>query len=460
MNTDIPMKERKASKAVQFIAYFIISIYPLILCQVDLGGLQLQSLLLFIAAMGALLYSILLIRKNEWSFKRTYYRVELAILLLAGYEFIRVLAKMLFSDANTAVSYDWEVLALSLAAVYLICSLNAVFDKKYFDALIFSGLIVFGFLLFHYLCGDGMDHMLAVLLKDSHTIASYTLLVCTVSLYQYCNCDDRLRSVFYAGTSVTGYLVLFLNYNMLSIWILAAVFLAFPVYFRTTAELLKRDMQLFFIYSFLLSNMSLLTNYTDLIRGVSFSLEQSIYLDLLLAAGGIVFFYFWDKIPEGMDLKRLVLRKMRRGYQFLLKAMGIVFAGILVGGEHWQELPDGMTLSVFKSFAVSLIKEIDGGKGTFYATVSEQGLLACGIMVILCSLMIARLRRNYSYDKPDTGIMILVASLLLVQLLFWKANMMTLPVYFVFLIFAFLYREERKRVKSVKIKCDQGGESK
>ena len=49
-----------------------------------------------------------------------------------------------------------------------------------------------------------------------------------------------------------------LNHDILSFWILAIYFLAMPIVLRPTAKLVKRDMQLFFLFVFMLSNRSLL----------------------------------------------------------------------------------------------------------------------------------------------------------------------------------------------------------
>ena len=457
MDGGIQMKRNSSQKAVHIMVCIMISLYPLVLRRIDLGGLQIQSLLFFVVAMGVLLCCFLLIQRKEWVFRDQYHRVDLAIMALAGYEFLRIIGKIFFADGESSVSYDWEVLILSMASVYLLCSVNAVFDRKYFDLPVFAGLIVFGGLLYHYLCGSGMDALLDVMLEDSYAAASYVLLICTISLYQYCKCKDKMRSCFYAGVSLIGYFVLFLNHNIVSIWLMALVFIAFPVWFRPTAEWIKRDMQLFFLYLFLLSNMSLLTGYTNLIRAeVSFSLEHSVYLDLLLAAGGVWFFRSWEKLPEEIELDRLVLRKMKRGYQFLLRTMLIVFAGILIGGGYWGSLPEeGMAMPTVRETAALLAEEIQSGKGFLFTAIAEQGVSGGLLLLILCSMLAGRLWKNYSYDKPDTGIMILLSFLFLIQLLFWKASINTLPVYFVYVVFAITYKEEREKVISTKMKLEK-----
>ena len=141
---------------------------------------------------------------------------------------------------------------------------------------------------------------------------------------------------------------------------------------RTTAGLVKRDMQLLFIYLFLLSNMSLLTNYTKVIQAnVSFDLEHSVYIELLLAIGGVFFFTQWDKIPEGIDLERLVTRKLRRMFRFLMIAIEIVFVGFILGGEKWKELPDKIGTGMIKSFAVPLADEAGNVKSVSIPALVE-----------------------------------------------------------------------------------------
>ncbi len=459
MNKKIAGKN-KAETALQLLICFIIGIYPLLLFEWDLGSFSIQSLVLFATVMGVLLYSFLLIRSGEWKLQFLCSRLDLVMLVFAGYALLKLVVKMISMTETKMERFDSEIIILVMAVLYLLIKEKPVFKEIYFDILLFSGLLVFALLLLKYLCTGEVDGMLAILMQDkiahiSGGVASYTLLICMVGLWRYIKCEDKLRSFFYAGVLAVGFLVMFINQSRVSIWLMVMVFLALPVFQRPTAELVKRDMQIFFLYLFMLCNMSLLTNYTKLLQvTVNYDLQQSVYLELLAAVGGVFFFKFWDRIPEGVDQKRLVMRKMRRGYQFLLKLTGIVFAGILLGGERWKELPDGIGMSAVKGLAVPLIEEVRQGKSAFYTCFEQLGITGGLLVLILCTLLLVRLRKNYGFDKPVTGMLILVSTIFFIQLLFWKSCINSLPVYFIFLVFAVFYKEEKERVTSKKIQFE------
>lgn len=427
--------------------FFFFLLYPLILFQYDNENFYIQSLLLFFASMSWLLCNVLLIRKKEWSIRSVRYIADLPVITAVIFEIVQILKKMFLSNGKEAIRFDIEITVIAMAAVYWIISSGIVLHKYYLDITLYTGLLVFGLLLYRYLCDISFGSIIFFIAEDESAIAAYAILICTIATVQYCQCRDKMRSIFYFGVSVTGFFVLFINHNLVSICMMLTVFIAIPVLFRPVARLVKRDMQLFFTYMFLLSNMSLLTNYMKLIqKELTFNIENSVYLDLLIAIGGIVFLLYWDRIPEGMDLEQLVLRKMRRGYLFFLKTMAIFFAAILLNGERWRELPDSMLLLPLKRFAVALWEEVGRGESVFFLSFEKQGVMGGFLLLVFSSLIIARLRKNYHIDKPLTITLILISGLFLLQLLFWKPAINSLPIYFMILIFAAFYQEKRKEV--------------
>ena len=422
-NLDMEGKESRAGVAIHILLVFIAGIYPLLLFEVDFGSFALQHLILFLCTMGVLLYCVLLIRSVKWEihFPRT--RVNLMVAILAAYSFIRILYKIVITNEENLESFGYEIVVLAIAALYVLIMSRPVFREFYFDILLYSSLVVFALLLIKYFCGNGVDGAIAVLLQDKSGIGSYTVLVCMAGVWQYIKCEDKLRSFFYLGVLVIGFFVLFVNQSRVSFWIMAAVFIAVPILQRPTAELVKRDMTVFFIYLFLLCNMSLITSYTNLLYiDVTFDLEQSVYLELLITLGGICFFRYWDRIPEGVDLRRLVMRRMRRGYQFLLRSMSVIAAGMILGGNLWKELPDRFGMKAWKGFAIPLIDEINQEKSTFYLCFEQFGVIGSLLLLSLCVLLVAELKKKYRFDKPVTGMLVLISGVFLAQLLFCKVS--------------------------------------
>lgn len=310
-------------------------------------------------------------------------------------------------------------------------------------------------LLWKYFGGEEADCVLAVLLKDRSGISSYTLLICMAGIWQYVRCGDKLRTIFYMGVLITGFLVLLVNQSRLGIWIMVIVFIAVVVVQRPTAELIKRDMTLFSIYLFMLCNMSLLTNYTDLLYAdITYDLEQSICLDLLAATGGIIFFNYWSRIPAGMDLKRLVMRKMHRGYCFLLRLICVIFIGVILGGNFWSGLPNSLGMKAVKDFAIPLVDEVYQGKSVFYLCFEQFGVIGSLLILIICVCIISELKKNYSLDKPVTGMLILIAAVFLIQLLFWEGSISALPAYWIYTVLAVSYKEKGEKISSKKMKFE------
>ena len=375
---------------------------------------------------------------------------------------LAIIVKLFQEPEKGDIGIVSNTIIISMALLYILLSEGYKISDVYFDLILYSGLLVVGaFLLPYFTEMQGMSIIEAVS-RSSGKMASYIMLISMISVYQYCICKDKARSMFYLLIAALSFFALFLNQNVVSFWLMVTYFIAMPVVLRATASLIKKDMQMLFVFGFMLSNMSLLTDYTDIIREeVSFSLEHSVYLELLLAVGAIFFFHYWDRIPEGVDLERLVMRKLRKGYQFLLKAIGVIFTGILLGGDRWASLPEMLGNDVVKGFAVPVVTSFKQEESGFYCWFSQLGVLGSIVVIIFIVLLFERMWRNYQLGKPCTGILTLISTIFIVQLFFWNPNVQTYVVYFVLLMSAAFYKEERVHITSIKINMKEkrsGGE--
>lgn len=424
----------------------------------NIAGMPLSIFLIFALAVLVSVGRIIEIRKNGIdTLNIRGNRIDLFVLILLGWEIILMIGRLFQNSADGTSAYQLPVILISLSLLYFSFKRLKTIKSLYFDLLLYLSLIVEAMLLYGFISGISVKELFISNVADSGGIASFLLLPCMVSTYQYCMCRDRLRSWFYLMTAVISYFTLFLNHNIVSFWLMAVVFLAIPLVLRTTAGLVKRDMQLLFIYLFLLSNMSLLTNYTKVIQAnVSFDLEHSVYIELLLAIGGVFFFTQWDKIPEGIDLERLVTRKLRRMFRFLIIAIEIVFVGFILGGEKWKELPDKIGTGMIKSFAVPLAGEA-GNVTSGFLMMLRQDIIGSALILVIAVLLIIRIRKNHNFGKSVTNILGLFSAVFGVEILLWMPCAWSLPFYLMIVVLAAFYKEEIIKVTGIKINFSKEG---
>lgn len=421
--------------------------------RIEIAGFPLYSLLLLILSSIWLMFKIIYAGRAGLPFLTVRYLTDSVAIAAIVYAVLSAVIKLFNTLEEGAIDFSWNAEIIALAIICLLISSEVEFKQLYLDLMLYSGLLIAGLYILINLTDGWNNERLAAVFTDSGQTASYFLLVSMVVVYGYCRCRDKMRSVFYIMVSGISFFALFLNQNVISLWMMGIFFLAIPVLLRPTAMLVKRAMQLFFMFLFMLSNMSLLTGYTQIIRAeVAYSLEHSVYLDLLLAAGGVVFFHYWDRIPEGTDLERLVLRKMQKGYQFILKVVLLMFAAIILSGNGWAALPDSTTYNMVKSFALPLAAAVGNNEGAILYCFRTIGVIPGIFLLVFIILFSDKMRKNYASDKPVTGFLILTSVIFLGQLLFWNPGIHNIVCYLYLLVTASYYKEEQKQMESVGIK--------
>lgn len=429
--------ERKLDNLMLFL---LTGIYPLLAFRLEVGSVSVQSLFLFGVMVLTLLIHFRKRREFEWRLPSVRNLLGCAV-VLAGMGAFFSMVKKLFQDNELGhISFDGEVFLFAMIGAFVLIASQKSFQKYYFDFLVYSGLLVAGMMLYHYLVGAELDNAVLLLIEKDEAVASCMILLGTTCVLQYCGCREKGKSIFYAASALISFFVLFLSENRVGIGIMVFVFVVIPILFRPTVELVKRDMQLFFLYLFLLSNMSLIVNYTDIVRiKPAYDLQSSVYLELVMAVGGIVFFHFWERIPEGADPERLVLRRMRKGYQLLFRALLILAAAVLAGDA------DGRVMT---------------GENVFRYLYVRTGVAGVLLLVLLLAVVIEKLHRNYHPDKPVTTRLLILSGTFIVQLFFWEPMIQTLPIYMILVFYALYMKEKRRTVTSRRINIEEREELK
>ena len=417
----------------------------------EVAGFPVYSLLLLTVVSVWMLGKILYAGREGQPFLMVRYRTDTAAFAAILYAVISAVIKLFSNPDDGWIDFSWNAEVIALAVLCLLVSAETQFRALYLDLLLYSGLLTAGvYMLLNLTDGLETDWLLAAF-SDSGQTASYFMLVGMVSVYACCTGKDKMRSVFYMMTAGVSFMALFVNQSSISLWLMAFYFLALPVVLRPTALLVKRVMQLFFMYLFMLSNMSLLTEYTDIFRKeIFYSLQHSVYVDLLLAAGGAVFFCYWERIPAGTALERLVLRKLQKGYRMLVKVIALLFVVTAAAGGR-MELPGKAVGDMFRTFVLPLSEEMGGRESGLWCVFQGYGVIPGLFLIIMIVLFADRMYRNHAEYKTVTGALSLISGIFVVQLLFWNPGLHNIVCYFYLILTASLYKEERKQVKSVGI---------
>lgn len=423
-----PLSEEKLDSLFML---FVLGIYPLLPSRLMFGSVTLQSLFLFIVIFVCLSLCFLWRKEYQWQLSDMRNLMGIVVVLTALGVGISMIRKMMQDNDMGRISFDGEVFLLVFVGTFLLTASGRKFYPYYFDYIVYSGLLVSGVMLYYDLCGVESGSVLQMFIQNDADAASYMLLLGTTSVLQYCECRERNKSFFYAGSAMISFLLLFLTQNIVGIGIMTLVFVAVPILFRPTVALVKRDMQLFFLYLFSLSNMGLIAEYSNFVdKEISYSLQNGVYLEVAMAAGGILFFLFWERIPEGVDTERLVLRRMRKGYQILFRGLLFLAVAVVIGDT------DGKLMN---------------RTGCFRYLYERSGVCGPLLLAFVLAVSVGWLKRNYHPDKPVTVKLIILSGVFMVQLFFWEPVPQSYPICAVLMLSALYSREARRKIRSTKV---------
>ena len=263
---------------------------------------------------------------------------------------------------------------------------------------------------------------------EEGALAPFLLLVNTGAMEGYCR-EEGGKRLFCLGMALAGWLLLFLDGNVIGILLGC---LAFPVSIllhRPEKEFVRRTMQMASAFFFLLSNMPLLVRYAPLVKtGGAWSLEDGVCLNLALALVGVLFFSWWDRLPEG---RGVLLHGFQKGLSWALAGTGLILFLLLIMGERLEGMGEGTGINLLGHFSAAAREYCAGHNGSFYDGVEKFGLIG-GVWVI-CIILAAvqqmgrRGRRHRSGDifGGDT----LILAVCLAQAVFFSQQAAAAPLY-------------------------------
>lgn len=438
-------------KAIEIYLLIVMFIFPLLSFDGNLLGITIKVILFFIVTFILAVIFLIQLQQDRIQLKpriKNFGRIVLAAFL---YNLLFMISKIIKED----ILYEPEIIVMTLCFTYVILSGAANFRKQYLYYVCSSSIFVFAAILFCYLVNPKVTFLVDTIVRDSAITASYAILVATLSVLLYCTEKRRWKRIFSGTIAGISFFVLFLTDNIVGICIVGILFLMIPIAFTASAELVKRNMQMAFLYFFMLSNMSLLTNYTSLVKvETNYSLTSSVYLDICMAVAGILFFSHWEKLPTDYKLDEIIMVKFKKICRFLLKAVASAFFMLILLGGRVEALRDFAGRQVLVDFVKKLqtcYLEMDG---TLFTALEEYGIVGGLFITVLFGLIMVWLKRNFNNKSSTCAILTVISSMYLIQSFFIRQHMATTPVYIIFIIFAV----HNRKIKSTKQKMEEENE--
>ena len=284
---------------------------------------------------------------------------------------------------------------------------------------------------------NGMDMKIYIdaLTISSDGINAYLLLVVLLIIVNYMVLDDsRKWNKFGLVPIVLNMFVLLLHQSHISNWVLVFTMLSIASFIRPRATMMKKVGILLFVFLFLWANMSLVLNYTKWFQvGATYSLEVSVYMELFLALGGLLFFHYWDRLPKDVDLHKIGMVKMQRCFRMVTGVLGFIFLIFITGGAAWQSLPDTGMKGFVKFLAMPLSNELTAGSSTIFTWIVEMGPVIVILFLIWFYLIGKNLYKKCGIDQEKNNMFFLIYIVFLVEIFIWEIPCNVLIV-FMFLI--------------------------
>ncbi len=400
-------------------------------------GARIWLVWLIVAAGGALLLVGGCRRSRKWT----------ALDCMLGGCLVWNFLQIIGSAVKMEACEEGNISVMGLVILFFYASVIEISCRVLMKALLVCAVPVYIRLLWYFLVNPSNAFNIMPLL-EGEALPSFLLIIAVAAAEGYCSGWSReaktekragIRDGFYMGMAFVSYFLLFLDGNMIGILLVGMSFPVSILLHRPEKEFVRRTMQMAFVCFFLLSNMSLLVNYTALVKvEVVYYLEDSVYLELLIALAGVLFFSWWDKLPEG---EGVILHGLQKGTVWVLSGAGVCLFLLLAMGSRLEGMQDGMSMTLLHRFTDALREYCAGHNGSFYDALAAGGVVGGLWLICTCLLLAGRLMRQVRLKRAGSAAAMAVV-LYLAQSLFFSQRAASAPIYVVLLASALCGRED------------------
>lgn len=443
--------------------YYLILLIPLILIkQVWVLGENVLPLLI-IALEVVLICKKILANKGKKFIIRSYAIDKYICFFIMVYALWKILSFSMGFFSTEILDMEFFATILAFTILYLLMDFQININPEWQKLATIGGTAGSLVIFLSTLKGLEISYLTDALTITGDGIVSYLLLVNLLSITNWILIkEDNKWSNFWLIITGFNMFVLLLNQSHISNWIMVFCLLAIAAFFRPRASLIKKVGILLFLFLFLWSNMSLVLNYTEWFQVEAvYSLEASVYMELFLALGGLLFFHFWDRIPDNCELQKISMVKMQYYFRMVLGILGLAFLAFSMGGNVWQSLEDKGLKGFIKVLALPLNSEITSGSSTIFQWLNQLGVVGVLFVLIWFYQLGIRLYKRCGKDQERANCFLIFYIAFLLQIFMWEV-----PGNVLF-IFMFLLSMGNQKLKLIEIELEdeikenvenQGGE--
>lgn len=417
------------------------SIFPCYLIGETFYGLTFRLMLFgFLTGTVAVMYIVLLLKKKV--FVRKYLcRIDICILAVLLLSITRILMQTVQNRGNYEVCFLVSVCAFA----YFILSAEGGTDgfayTRLLDLFLSACGVIYTVMLLRFLAFPQLSEPIGLLSDDVTALRAFLVFSMTVSVLLYCSNRNTKKDRMYLPIAVVGFFLLFIQKDLIGILLISILFLMIPLVFLPTAELIRRDLIMAFLFFFLLSNMPLIVNYSNFLKiELQYDIKVSIYLDFFLAIAGVFIFSYWERVPKDMPLDRIIMKWLQKVFSFLFRVGGILLAAIWCM-DSLEGVEDGFGIAMLASFSQTLKETVSAADGTFGQALREYGIPGLILTAVTFAAILFRLKKRYDHSA-ESALLTTVAVMFLIQSFFYPQQVVTTPLYAVLVTFALIYKKK------------------
>lgn len=317
---------------------------------------------------------------------------------------------------------EFYTILLAAAGIYLLADFSIEENPYWQKTMVIVGSM--GSFLIFISCIKGVEisSWINVLKAGNDGIVSYLLLVTLLSVTNWLFIkEDTKQNIVWLFAAVFQMFVLLLCQSHMSNWVMIFCLMGVVSFFRPRASMIRKAGILLFLFLFLWSNMSLILNYTEWFEiEAKYTLETSVYMELVLALGGSLFLHFWDRLPKGVELQKISMVRMQHYFRMIFGILMFCFLIFVAGGSTWQALEERGLEGFIKALALPLNAEITSGSSSVFEWIAEMGVIPVFLILMVLYQAGTRLFKRCGQDKVRENCYMIFYLVFLLEIFIWE----------------------------------------